>query len=271
MPDDDFLFAGTDHAVDIIKPKDSISSTPDPLDKFLDGSVVSSDIFTEMESGIWWWCIIHNNLTTMNLDIVYATPTVYFEYRDFIDGLIEFTQEYFDTNVPTVPLFKLPGLEKINYLTNPNITNEDFSGNLTTLVYGTFNPTLDTENVVISTPTNVYSVCSFRRILDPVHEYLEKKQTIDAALLSDIENDLLFSFVLFEKNKRNDSTLAQRIADLELQIDQLLVLKQRAISLIDTGLFTPEVLNRLLTKIAELEAARQKLLDLKERYDAFNK
>lgn len=255
----------TSNAADIISPPDSGSTTG--FKEYLDGTPLSTDIFKTQETGIWWWCVIHNNITRTNLDIVYPSPTVYFEFQDFKDGLIEYTHQFYDETIPEVTLLSLPETLLVIKLTNPKLPNEDFLLNIRDLTTRVFDP----ENIItINSPQDIYSISSFRRILDPVHEYLQYKSDIDTIHLEDIKNDLTFAFVLFDKNNQKGTGLNQRIKDVELQIDQLLQIKERLLNTyaIDSVIFE---VNRLNLKIAELEASRHKLLDLKEKYDAFNR
>jgi len=255
-------FGETTNQKDIISPPDSGSTGK--FNEFLDGTPLSTDIFKSQETGIWWWCVIHNNITRTNLDIVYPSPTVYFEFGSFADDLIAYTNQYFDDTIPDVTLLKLSEILRVIKLTDPKLSDNEFLINVTALVNGTF----DTQDIRIESPSNIYSICSFRRILDPVHEYLKYKSDIDNAQLEDIKNDLTFAFVLFDKNNQNGTGLNQRIADIELQLDQLLDIRTRLMTLQNGSEDDVEKLN---TKIAELEASRHKLLDLKEKYDAFNR
>lgn len=267
-------FLTTDTPADIITPSSPLSDTQSvnsEFKEFLDGSKISSDVFTEMKSGIWWWCIIHNNITTSNVDVVYTTPTVYFELEEFMLGLANFTDQYFSDEVPKVKLITDKGIKKALYLSNPNTPEPNFAANLNTFVLMDNLKLEEVDVYNIPDPNSIYAICSFRRLLDPVHEYLEHKSTIDAVHVQDIKDDLLFSLKILDKNSKIGATLAQRIADIQTHIEILTMIKERAATSVFIDITDrPTILRNLESKIEELVISLIKLQELKRRYDELN-
>jgi len=258
--------------VDIISPASPISdtSTTTPFKEFLDGSTISTSIFEKVKSGIWWWCIIHNQITKANVDLVYTTPTIYFELETFIQGLADFAGDYLNDELPKVKLVDAKGIHKLIYLSNPKLPEPAFIANITSFV-GMDNLNLDTVDLYnIPDPNAVYRICSFRRLLDPIGEYLEHKSQIDQVHIQDIKDDLLFSLKILDKNSQTGATLDERIKQLEAQIDMLLDIKERVSTQVANMPDTDRIniIQNITTKIAELEENRHKLLDIKERHDA---
>lgn len=219
---------------DIIKPKNPFSpadggeefiggdSNTDSIGidpKLLDGSDVSTMLGGETESGIWWWCIAYNKQTFLNLDFVYATSTVLFDWFGCNLMLQEFVDSFIDGNSLSVSFLTLDYTSQLNELfgQKPFLTDEQYIAqlkaiqNLADPVDGNFTSLIDSSNV--------YSLVSFRRLLNPEDEYLEHRTEIDEILEKQFTFDLLAMDRALNKDNSILSTLMNSKAILQDQLN----------------------------------------------------
>lgn len=256
----------TTNPKDIIEPNNPDSGGSATTNKNLDGSDVSTMLGGETESGIWWWCIAYNKQTFLNLDFVYATSTVLFDWFGCNLMLQEFVDSFIDGNSLSVSFLTLGYTEQLdllfNQLTLNNITQEQYDAQLAAIqniaqpVQGNFTSLIDSANV--------YSLVSFRRLLNPEDEYLEHKTEIDEVL----EQQFTFDLLAMDRATNGDNSILSTLLNSKAILEQQIAALQRTLGLanpdnealvdiiIDQKLLLEEQLRKVDEQITKLNNGR---------------
>lgn len=218
---------------DIIEPNNPDSGGSDTTNTNLDGSDVSIMLGGETKSGIWWWCIAYNKQTLINLDFVYSTQSVLFDWHGCNLMLQEFVDSFIDGNSLTVSFLTLPYVDQLEVLTTGKeaglLTDDQYIAklaeiqNLAEPVEGNFTSLIDSSNV--------YSLVSFRRLLNPEEEYLEHKTEIDAIL----EEQFTFDLIAMDRATNGNNSIQATLNDSKSVLTQQLASINRAINLLGVG------------------------------------
>lgn len=214
---------------DIIEPNNPDSGGSSTTNTNLDGSDVSTMLGGETESGIWWWCIAYNKQTLVNLDFVYSTGSVLFDWHGCNLMLQEFVDSFIDGNSLSVSFLTLGYTDQLDFLFNQltlnNITQEQYDAQLAEIqnianpVEGNFTSLIDSANV--------YSLVSFKRLLNPEEEYLEHRAEIDGVL----EQQFTFDLLAMDRATNGDNSILATLNNSKAILEQQLAALVRTLGL----------------------------------------
>lgn len=181
-------------------------------------------------AGIWWWCIVYNTTTHANLDFVYSTIDVMFDWIKCKTDITDFVNNYITGSQLSLRFLKEDYLGNLYSLWSDlafdKITQAEFDEQAKTLLAD--NPFVNIDLQSGINPDTVYRLVSFRRILNPMIEYLPYKTEIDNLHKS----QLTFDLIATDRAMNSDSSvrvnlqyardlLERQIQTLTLYIDSL--------------------------------------------------
>lgn len=248
---------------DIIEPNNPDSGGSSTTNTNLDGSDVSTMLGGETESGIWWWCIAYNKQTFLNLDFVYSTDSVLFDWHSCNLMLQEFVDSFIDGNSLSVSFLTLGYTNQLDFLFNQltlnNITQEQYAAQLAE-IQNIANPVVGNFTSLIDS-SNVYSLVSFRRLLNPEEEYLEHRAEIDEVL----EQQFTFDLLAMDRATNGDNSILATLNNSKAILQDQLNAVNRNLNLL--GPESPDLVASLNNQKTLLE---EQLRKVNEQIDKLN-
>lgn len=235
-------------------------STRTELKEVISGDDKANIFDSTSTASIWWWCIVYNNLTHVNLDLVYSTEDVMFDWEHFKVQMKDFVTTYINGSKLSLQFLNQDYTSSLYNLLDDlafdRITQQEFDEKSATLLEA--NPYINVDLMSGLTADQVYKLVSFRRILNPALEYLPYKKQIDELHKQQLNFDLIAS----DRATRADSSVKvnlQAAKDvLRRQVDTLTIYKTSVKDAATLGVLEQMITN-LLHQINKSDETLEKI------------